>query len=97
MSFIKKFKKSMQADKTQHFILGFAFAIILMVIDYNFSPLFFQGELIPLIGITLLGFGIEFAQSFTKTRHVEANDAYATIAGGVHGILLFKLILVFYA
>jgi hypothetical protein len=92
MSFITKFKKSMQADKTQHFIIGFAFAIILMALDYNFSPLFFQGELIPLIGITLLGFGIEFAQSFTKTRHVE----YATIAGGVHGILLFKLMMVFY-
>ena len=86
----------MQADKTQHFILGFAFAIILMGLDYNFSPLLFQGELIPLIGITLLGFGIEFAQSFTKTRYVEANDAYATIAGGVHGIILFKLIMLFY-
>jgi hypothetical protein len=91
MNFFKKYKNSMEKDKTKHYILGVCSGIVFIVIEYwgTSSILYWPS----LVGINVVGFGIEYIQSYSETRHVEANDAYATIAGGVNGILIALIII----
>lgn len=77
--FKKKFMDSWKRDKRQHFILGAISASSLIL--YHFFGVW--GLVGSLWIIQLVGYGLEAYQSTTPDRCVEANDAFATVAGGL--------------
>jgi VanZ family protein len=89
MSFFERFKITLRRDHQQHFILGFIVGLIGLGIEgYNCFTLLYWPTL---IAIQIVAYGIEFIQNYMPHRHVEASDAFATVAGGVAGMLLFEL------
>ena len=91
MSFIEKFKVTLRKDHQQHFLIGLAVGLIGLAIEgyYFFMLLYWP----TLLAIQTIAYGIELIQNYIPYRHVDATDAFATVAGGVTGILLFELIL----
>jgi len=87
--FLRKWNVSLQKDKQQHFWLGFLStfipAILLGTLAVHPTYLFIS----CLVWMCLVGYGIEFAQSFTEDRHTESLDAYATVAGGVVSLIIW--------
>ena len=91
MSFIEKFKVTLRKDHQQHFLIGLAVGLIGLTVEvYHFFILLYWPTL---IAIQTVAYGIEFIQNYIPHRHVDATDAFATVAGGVTGILLFELTL----
>lgn len=89
MSFFERFKITLRKDHQQHFIVGFIVGLIGLGIEgYNCFTLLYWPTL---IAIQIVAYGIEFIQNYMPHRHVEASDAFATVAGGVAGMLLFEL------
>lgn len=86
--FLRKWNVSLQKDKQQHFRVGFYSTLIMTLVlgVFGLRPALFY--LLCLIWMCLVGYGIEFAQSFTKDRHSDFLDAYATVAGGVLALII---------
>lgn len=88
--FLRKWNASLQTDKQQHFWLGawstFIMTTILGSLAVPPTYLFIS----CLVWMCLVGYGIEFAQSFTKDRHTDSLDAYATVAGGVFALVIWS-------
>jgi hypothetical protein len=78
--FKRKWNNSLQYDKQAHFKLG----AILGVITLSGIWLGVAGYCGAMVIAQLVAYGLELYQSTTKNRHVEANDAYATVAGFVY-------------
>lgn len=78
-TFRDKWNKSLQKDKQLHFGLGSMCGITGVVM----SALGWISILEGIFLIHIVGYGLELYQSTTKDRFVEANDAYATVAGGM--------------
>ena len=91
MSFFEKFKVTLRKDHQQHFLIGLAVGLIGLAIEgyYFFMLLYWP----TLLAIQTIAYGIELIKNYITYRHVDATDAFATVAGGVTGILLFELIL----
>lgn len=89
MSFIKKFKITLRKDHQKHFLIGLSIGLIGLCIEayYFFILLYWP----TLLAIQTVAYGIEFIQNYIPHRHVDATDAFATVAGGVTGMLLFEL------
>lgn len=77
-NFIKKWCASLFPDKQMHFYFGIGCGVAALIL--------FENALIILLTIQVIGYGIEFVQSFIEGRNVESLDAYATVAGGVLGL-----------
>lgn len=84
-NFQRKWNDNLQSDKQSHFKWGWRVMFIITLANevtiktYPYSLIIISD---------IMGLGVEFYQSFTRDRYVEPNDAYATIAGGVAGIVL---------
>lgn len=81
--FVEKWNRFLQPDKQEHLFLGFLVGtggMICYLLGYLSLPA-------CVFLVNLAGYGIEFAQSMTKDRCFEANDAYATVAGGTIPVL----------
>ncbi len=89
MSFFEKFKITLRKDHQKHFIIGLIVGLIGLVIEgyYFFILLYWP----TLLAIQTISYGIELIQNYMPHRHVDATDAFATVAGGVTGMLLFEL------
>lgn len=89
MSIYQRFKITLRKDHGHHFLLGGAIGFIglFLEIKYLFISLYWP----TLLAIQIVGYGIEFIQNYIPNRHVDATDAFATVAGGVTGMLLFEL------
>jgi len=91
MSLYQRFKITLRKDHGHHFLLGCAIGFIGLFVEikYFFILLYWP----TLIAIQIVGYGIEFIQNYIPNRHVDATDAFATVAGGVAGMLLFEICL----
>lgn len=90
LKFFEDWSKSLESDKLTHFIIGLCFSCIFCIMSFIiFNDIYVA---IGLIFANILGYGIEVIQSFIPNRYVEANDAWATIAGSTLGFIMFYLI-----
>lgn len=87
-NFLKKWKVSLQKDKVKHFYAGMIIGCI-SLISIHIGIL---GYFIALALGQIAGYGLEVYQSTTKKRHVEANDAFATVAGSTVTITIIMLL-----
>lgn len=89
MSLYQRFKVTLRKDHGHHFLVGGAIGFIglFFEIKYFFISLYWP----TLLVIQIVAYGKEFIQNYISNRHVDATDAFATVAGGVTGILLFEL------
>ena len=89
MSFNQRLKVTLRKDHGVHFLIGAAIGVAGLYIEvkHSFLTLYWP----TLLVIQIVAYGTEFIQNYIPNRHVDATDAFATVSGGVAGILLFEL------
>ena len=86
-------RKKIGQDKWKHFFVGIVMGIVLQSFGWFLFPKQpVWATVIAFIVVIIVSYGFELYSKFTGRGHYEVNDAVASTAGGVLGIIIVLII-----